>query len=91
MALFLGIKHLTELSEATVAGVSAKANSSFHKDSVSGEILKVDNQRQHTISTAEQQLIAAYLSTQARQLGYILPGVSIFKGAWLRLKNRLLI
>jgi hypothetical protein len=92
VASFLGIKNLPVLGQATVAGVSAKANSSFHKDSSPGEILKVTDPKQQTIlSKTEQTLIAAYLAKQPGQLGYTLPKVNIFRGYWLRLKNRLFI
>ncbi|MBD1367068.1 sulfotransferase [Mucilaginibacter sp. ZT4R22] len=92
MASFLGIKNLPVLGQATVAGVSAKANSSFNKNSSPGEILKASNPKQHTtLGKTEQALIAAYLGLQAGQLGYVMPKVIFWEGAWLRLKNRLLI
>ncbi|WP_166727696.1 sulfotransferase [Mucilaginibacter gilvus] len=55
MASFLRIKHLPGLGQATVAGVSAKANSSFHKNSPSGEILKVEHQQPYTHSRDTQR------------------------------------
>jgi hypothetical protein len=92
VASFLGIKNLPVLGQATVAGVSAKANSSFNKHSSPGEILKAADPKQHTIlSKTEQTLMAAWLGKQADQLGYIMPKANIFMGYWLRMKNQLFI
>lgn len=92
IASFLGIKTLPVLSQATVAGVSAKANSSFNKDAPPGEIIKATDPKQRTIlGKTEHTLIAAYLGKQAGQLGYIMPKANIFTGYWQRLKNRLFI
>jgi hypothetical protein len=91
IASFLGVRNLPILGRVTVAGISAKANSSFNKDAASGEILKPGGREQSVLTPSEQKLISAYLGNDAAKLGYALPKAGLLSTAWLRLKNKLII
>jgi hypothetical protein len=74
---FLKIENSASLTNATVAGIAAKANSSFNGDTASGAILKSGQHKQKEVFTAnELRLIAADIGKPANKLGYKLPGMS---------------
>jgi hypothetical protein len=89
IAAFLGIENSEILRCATVAGTSAKANSSFNKDPASGQVLKADEHAgQEVIGMAGRRQIAASVGRLAKQLNYPLPQVGAFKSMLLRIKYR---
>jgi hypothetical protein len=68
---FLDIEKSGSLTSATVAGIAAKANSSFNGDTASGAILKPNQHQQKQVFTAnELRLIAGYIGNDANKLGY---------------------
>jgi hypothetical protein len=84
---FLKIENSASLTNATVAGIAAKANSSFNGDTASGAILKSGQHRQKEVFTAnELRLIAANIGKPANKLGYKLPGMSPVARLFLKLK-----
>jgi hypothetical protein len=84
---FLEIENSDSLTYATVAGIAAKANSSFNGDATSGAILKPGQHRQKKVFTAnELRLIAANIGNAANKLGYKQPGMSLVTKLFLRLK-----
>ncbi|MES2278524.1 MAG: sulfotransferase [Bacteroidota bacterium] len=90
MAAFLAIENLEILKQATVSGVSAKANSSFNKNPASGQILKADEHRpQDAISATNQWQIAAYIGRLSHQLNYPLAKIGIVRSILQRIKYKL--
>ncbi|MGF7080632.1 sulfotransferase [Mucilaginibacter sp. UYCu711] len=84
---FLEIENSASLTNATVAGIAATANSSFNGDTVSGAILKPGQHRQKEVFTAnELRLITASISNAANKLGYKMPDMSLVTKLFLRLK-----
>jgi hypothetical protein len=89
MSAFLDIENSDLLNRATVAGISAKANSSFNKDPASGQVLKADEHAgQEVIGMAGRRQIAAYVGSLAKQLNYPLPPVGVFKSMLQRIKYK---
>lgn len=87
---FLNISYSEVLGKPTVAGMPSQANSSFSKQTVSGQILKPGQHRQEDmLNTAERKMITAYIGKQAQKLNYSLVPVGFFNGLYLRLKHRL--
>lgn len=87
MASFLHIGCSNALSQPTVAGIPSKANSSFNKEGVYGQILKADEHKQPVeLSLEEQRLIATYIGKQSQKLGYPLMPVGFLLKWYLRLK-----
>lgn len=90
IAEFLTIDNSDMLRRATVAGMPAKANSSFKKDTVSGQVHSTEKHEQNNlISATGQWQIAAYIGHLANELGYPLPKTSIVKSVWRRVKSKL--
>ena len=91
MASFLGIPMSTALSQPTVAGVPAQANSSFIKEPEAGKVISAAEHHQADILTkAEKDLIAAYIGRLSAKLKYPLPPVGFLRGLYLRGRYRLL-
>ena len=90
LAAFLNIGVSDILSQPTVAGIPAGANSSFNHDAAPGQILKLtDHQQNGELSKAELQLLSACLDELSNQLNYPLPKVGLLNKAYLKLKYRL--
>jgi hypothetical protein len=84
---FLEIENSDSLTNATVAGIAAKANSSFNGKTASGPILKPGQHRQKEVFTAnELRLIIACIGNAANKLRYKLPRMSLVTRLFLRLK-----
>lgn len=84
---FLEIENSDALTNATVAGMFAKANSSFNGDTASGTILKPGQHRQKEVfTTNELRLITASVGNLANKLGYNMPGIALITKLFLRLK-----
>lgn len=87
VGLFLNIDVWDTLKQPTVAGIPAKANSSFENKAITGEILKPDEHKQvEVLSKAEQRFISANVGKLAAQLGYTLAPVNTFLRMFLGLK-----
>ncbi|MFD2871633.1 sulfotransferase family protein [Mucilaginibacter ximonensis] len=90
LADFLSIANTSHLKQASTAGISVQANSSFKKDASCGDILKSAEHKQHDVLTAkDQKLIAAYLGNKAALLGYQLDKPSGFSKTYTQLKHLL--
>jgi hypothetical protein len=84
---FLEIENSDLLTNATVAGIAAKANSSFNGDNTSGAILRpVQHQQKEVFTANELRLIAANIGNAANKLGYKLPGMPPTERLFLKLK-----
>jgi hypothetical protein len=87
LANFLQIENCASLKNATVAGMPAKANSSFNSDTSSGTILNANQHKQKEVFTAnELKLIAADIGKDASRLGYLLQEAQPISRLFLRLK-----
>lgn len=87
LADFLQIENADSLTNATVAGKKAAANSSFDGNSHSGDILKPgQHQHREVFTVNELRLIAAGIGNEAKNLGYQLPVMSLIVRLFLKLK-----
>ncbi len=90
LSTFLNVETSPVLSQPSVAGKPAQANSSFAHETAAGQILTA---RQHiqngALSIREQQLLSACLGKHAAKLNYSMLKTSIIRKLYLKLVYRL--
>jgi len=87
LTAFLQIENSPELTKATVAGLPAKANSSFEKDPSIGKILNAaEHQQQELLTISDKKVIAAYVGKEAEALGYQLPEADVLTQLYAKLR-----
>lgn len=88
IAAFLGIVASNSLNRPTVAGIPARANSSFNVRDDAGRIFKPSHHKYKSLRSAEKRYISANIGHLAHKLGYTLVSVNLWKRLLLKLKYR---
>lgn len=91
LGLFLNIPVSESLNIPTVAGMPANANSIFASTSPAGKILKpYQHQQQNSLSAAEYNQLAAYVSGLAAKLDYPVAQIGLLQKFGILMKATLL-
>jgi hypothetical protein len=85
---FLSISPSTTLSEPTVAGMQAYANSSFNKKAIAGQILKPNQHlQQKVLNKTEHLLITAFIGKLITKLNYRILHKGFLQKLYLRVEK----